>query len=282
MFIGNKTDKAELKGIIEEGILRVLAEGKFQEYLDFHANFSRYSLSNSLLIFLACPNATFIAGKKKWEELGRSVIEGVKPIMIFAPTFRKYTKEALNENTGEVETIERQWLTGFRSVNVYDVSQTYGKEIPSPVGFCRDFGDKTELLDRFINIFGEKYRVEQKPLKAQLGGFITSDNTITLNSSKSEERRLKTLIHEVAHGELGHFEAKDKSKKAKELEAEIAAYIVSRHFGVDSSDYSFGYLVSWSKGDISLIHTALNAAHAVSSSIIEQIEAAERAQQMAS
>lgn len=282
MFIGNKTDKAELKGIIEEGILRVLAEGKFQEYLDFHANFSRYSLSNSLLIFLACPYATRIAGKKKWEELGRFVIDGEKPIMIFAPTFRKYSEETIDEETGEIKATERQWLTGFRSVNVYDVSQTFGKEIPTAAGFCRDFGDNTDLLDRFISIFGEKYRVEQKSLKAPLGGFITPDNTITLNSSKSEEQRLKTLIHEVAHGELGHLETKDKSRDAQELEAEIAAYIVSRHFGVDSSDYSFGYLVSWSGGEISLIHTALNAAHAISSSIIEQVEAAEQTKQMAS
>lgn len=281
MFNAKKTDIVELKAIIEDGIKKVLEDGKFKEYLDFHSQFSRYSLTNSLLIFAACPYATIIAGRKKWAELGRTIIDGVEPIMIFAPMIKKFTEEVVDEETGEIVTKERSRLKGFCGVDVFDVSQTEGKELPEAKSLCRDFGSSTELLARYIEVFGDKYKVRQEPLNAAIGGFITSDKTITLNAAKSEEQRLKTLIHEVAHGELGHFTDGEKPTDIKELEAEITAYVVSKHFGVDASDFSFGYLLSWSQGRLDKVHTALNSAYAVSSSIIDTIENAET-QQMAS
>lgn len=275
-----KTEKHELKALIEEGIQKVLADGKFQEYLEFYSRFHQYSLTNTLLVYLAKPNATRVAGMKQWNAMGRHIIEGSKAIMIFAPMIGTRKTEEVDEITGEVTEKEVKYIRGFCSVNVFDVSQTEGADLPE-CDICHDFGSDTDKLDRFIKIFGDKYSVKQKPLMADLGGYLTKDNSIMLNASKSEEQRLKTLIHEVAHGELGHFEDKEKTRAQKELEAEITGFIVARHFGVDSSEYSFGYLVSWSSADISKIHSALIEAYKISNSIIDQIEAAE-SQRMAS
>lgn len=274
------TEKHELKALIEEGIQKVLEDGRFQEYLEFYSKFRRYSLTNTLLVYRANPNATHVAGMKQWNAMGRHVIEGSKAIMVFAPIMGVRKTEEADNVTGEIKDKEIRYLKGFRSVYVFDVSQTEGADLPEN-DLCHDFGSDSDKLERFIRIFGNKYSVKQEPLKADLGGYLTKDNAIVLNASKSEEQRLKTLIHEVAHGELGHFEDKEKTRAQKELEAEITGFIVARYFGVDSSEYSFGYLVGWSGADISKIRIALNEAYRISNSIIDQIEAAEN-QRMAS
>lgn len=264
----------ELSALIEDGLKKIIADGKFAEFLAFHSKFHKYSPMNSLLIFCACRHATMVAGLKQWNKLGRRVKKGEKAIMIFAPLIKKVIDievdcEAVSESKRQV-----QLLQGFRAVCVYDVSQTEGKELPEEADICHDFGGETELLSKFISVFGYKYGVKHEPLEPDLGGFLTSDNTITLNANKSEEQRLKTLIHEVAHGELNHFKEKSKSRAVKELEAEITSFIVSGHFGVDSSCYSFGYLAGWSDGDISEVKEALTVAYDMANSIIAQLEAA--------
>lgn len=271
----------ELTALIEEGLTKIINDGKFLEYLQFYSRFRKYSYTNTLLIFCACPHATYVAGYKQWQEMGRYVAEGQKGIMIFAPIFRNHKEEYVNEQ-GEVQERVVKHIRGFRSVYVFDVSQTGGKDMPEEYEQCKNFGNDTELLGRFIGIFGDKYKVTQIPLKEGLSGYIKADNSIVLNSDMSEEQRLQTLIHEVAHGELGHFTDKTKKKDTQELEAEITGYIVARHFGIDSSENSFDYLISWSRGDISKVREALQSAYEMADAIIEQIEAAEKTQQMAS
>jgi antirestriction protein ArdC len=215
-----------------------------------------------------------VAGLKQWNKLGRRVKKGEKAIMIFAPLIKKIRENETDRST-ESEPEDRCQVQGFRAVCVYDVSQTEGKELPDEGDFCQDFGGDTELLIKFMKVFGYKYGVVHEFLEHDIGGYLTKDNTITLNAHKSEEQRLKTLIHEIAHGELNHFKDKTKSRAVKELEAEITSFIVSGHFGVDSSCYSFGYLVGWSDGDISAVKEALTVAYDMANSIITQLEAAQ-------
>lgn len=261
----------ELTALIEEGLIKIISDGKFLEYLQFYSRFRKYSALNTLLIFRACPGATYVAGYKQWQEIGRYVSEGQKGIMIFAPMLKNH-KEEYVDDSGETQERVVKYIRGFRSVYVFDVTQTGGKDLPEAYEQYKNFGSDTELLARFIEIFGDKYSVSQMPLQEGLEGYVTKDNSIVLNSDLSEEQRLQTLIHEVAHGELGHFTDKSKGRDIKELEAEITGYIVARHFGVDSSENSFGYLVSWSKGDISKVREALQSAYEMADTIIGKIE----------
>lgn len=263
-----KISKKEIYSRIENGIIDLLSSNKFKEYLSFAARFRSYSFFNTILIYSAMPEATFVAGMRKWNELGRKIIKGQKSIKIFAPTFRKMKEVVTDEQTGEETEKTTESIFGYIMVPVFDVSQTEGKEIPS---ITSNFGSDTELLNVVKNIYNNKYPIEEMTLNSSLGGY-TDGKKIVLNSGRSEEQRLKTLIHEVAHCELGHVQDKEKERKIKEIEAEITAYIVSDYLKIDSSDYSFGYLASWSRKDISLIRSAMDNAFKASQHIIKTIE----------
>lgn len=263
-----KLSKKEIYSRIENGIIDLLSSNKFKEYLSFAARFRSYSFFNTILIYSAMPEATFVAGMRKWNELGRKIIKGQKSIKIFAPTFRKMKEVVTDEQTGEETEKTTESIFGYIMVPVFDVSQTEGKEIPS---ITSNFGSDTELLNVVKNIYNNKYPIEEMTLNSSLGGY-TDGKKIVLNSGRSEEQRLKTLIHEVAHCELGHVQDKEKERKIKEIEAEITAYIVSDYLKIDSSDYSFGYLASWSRKDISLIRSAMDNAFKASQHIIKTIE----------
>lgn len=265
-----KLSKKELYDKIENGILRIIESDKFKEYLSFAAKFRCYSFFNTLMIYSAMPDATHVAGMRKWNELGRKVTKGQKSIKILAPTFRKETETVADEETGEEKEVTRQCLTGYILVPVFDVSQTEGKEIPSATS---NFGSDTELLEAFKDIFGRKYTIKEMELRSALGGY-TNGKEIVLNSSKSEEQRLKTLIHEVAHCELGHIEDKEKSRQEEEVEAEMTAFIVTNYFGIDSSDYSFGYLGAWAEGNIASVRKSMDTSFRAAQDIISTIERA--------
>jgi antirestriction protein ArdC len=205
---------------------------------------------------------------RKWNELGRFVRKGEKAIMIFAPKMSKRKIKECDDETGEEVTVEKKRLSGFISVPVFDVSQTEGKDIPSIVN---DFGGHSELFESFMSVFGRKYNITQQKLIAPLGGY-TDGRAIVLNEIKSEEQKLKTLIHEVAHCVLNHVGNEEKLKSTKEIEAEMTAFIVAEHFGIDSGSYSFGYLFGWGKGDIEQIMESVDTAYKVSNDIIESVE----------
>jgi hypothetical protein len=265
-----KLSKKEIYDKIENGIINLLESDRFKEYLSFAARMRRYSFFNTLMIFSVMPEATHVAGMRKWNELGRKVIKEQKALKILAPTFRTETKVVTDENTGEEKEETRQYLTGYILVPVFDVSQTEGKEIPSPVS---NFGSDTELLEAVKDIYSCKYSIKEMELRSNLGGY-TDGTEIVLNSGRSEEQRLKTLIHEVAHCELRHVGDIEKERKIQEIEAEMTAYIVSDYFGIDSSDYSFGYLASWSKGNVAAVRTSMDTAFKTAQDIIGTIERA--------
>ncbi|MGE4478661.1 MAG: ArdC-like ssDNA-binding domain-containing protein [Deferribacterales bacterium] len=261
-------NKMELREMIRDGIENIVNSGMLQDYLSFLAKLRNYSFVNTLLIYQHNPYATHVAGMRKWNELGRFVRKGEKAIMIFAPRFRKNKSKEIDEETGLEVDVQQERLSGFVSVPVFDISQTDGDKVPSLVN---DFGGHTELFERFMSVFGRTYSISQQKLTAPLGGY-TDGCAIVLNEVKSEEQKLKTLIHEVAHCVLNHVGNEEKLKSVKEIEAEMTAFIVAEHFGIDSGEYSFGYLFGWGKGDIDQIMESVDVAYKVSKEIIESVE----------
>lgn len=212
----------------------------FKEFLQFAKNFHKYSANNRILIQIQKPGATQVASFLKWKELGRFVKKGEKAIKILAPIFRKSNeKNAQGEN---VEKIDGVW---FKTVPVFDISQTEGSEVPNwnirPQLGSDDQGLysllKKQLENRGITVSEEKLN---GPLGISYGGMIKIDNT-----NQDQVSMFLTLIHEAAH-EILHkgSESRLLSKNDKECQAEATAYIVACHFGLESV-VSAEYMIHW-------------------------------------
>ena len=205
----------------------------------FRATFqTRYSFRNLWLLFIQKPDAAMVAGYKKWQEVGRQVKKGEKSLAILAPLTKK------DKETGETEVF------GFRSASVFDVSQTEGEplpEIPHPV-LLED--DSTEIqqtlgkLEHFTRMNG--FTLSSRRLAAAFGSFSPATRSIIIGNDLPPLQRLKTLVHEVAHGLL-HQDTPltEATRRIGELEAESCAFIVLHSLGLDTSRYSFPYLAHW-------------------------------------
>jgi hypothetical protein len=188
-------------------------------YLDTYAKFYQYSAFNVWLIMMAKPDASFVAGFKKWQTMGRYIRRGEHGIPILAPIFVKVTNEK-----GE----EEQRLAGFKTVFVFDVSQTDGEPLPEPPNWKspQKNGELVDKLTKLANNKGIQIQVKQLGHDIQgvsLGGKIVID----------PEAGTKTLIHEIAHELLHHETNASPDRTIRELEAESVAYVVGKHFGLD-------------------------------------------------
>ena len=233
------------------------------------SKFHNYSFNNTLLIAMQKPEATLIAGYQAWQKnFERHVNKGEKAIRILAPAPYKIKegRDKLDPATGEMmfdengmpqkEEVEVT-ISAFRAVSVFDVSQTDGKPIPEL--------EAQELLST----------VE--------GYFHTEEKRIAVQENMSESQTLKTIVHEVAHSMLHNkeinrddlMEAPVKDRNTKEVEAESVAYTVCQHFGIDTSDYSFGYIAGWSSGkDMKELKSSLDTIRKTASELITGIEGA--------
>ena len=257
---------------LEQGVQDLFSSEKYAEYLRFVGKFHRYSANNCLLIAMQMPEASMVAGFKKWQELGRFVKKGSKGIAILAPIQRKFMKEVENEK-GEKTEEEVKYLA-FMPTYVFDVSQTDGAELP---GICEDLtGDaEEELIEKVISISPVPVQFGKVPGKAK--GFFHKDGYIVIREGMSGQQTLKTLVHEIAHSIL-HCKGGEEEKttgETKEVQAESTAYAVCSYFGIDTSDYSFGYVAGWSSGkEVKELQASLDVIQKTASSMIEQIEAA--------
>lgn len=237
----------ELLQRLTEGIERLTSSEEWTRHLDFQRRFHRYSFRNVLLIALQCPDATRVAGFRGWLELGRHVRRGQKGIAILAPVVHRTKVE--DEVTGEERTIVLG-PRAFRIVHVFDVSQTDGDDLPeSPARRLQGDGvvGAYDDLSRYAARLG--FTVESS---GQLPGKVNGDcshalHKIRVRAGQSPAQSIKTLAHEIAHAILhgGAIESREQA----ELEAESVAYIVCGLLGVDSADYSFGYVAGWGGGD---------------------------------
>jgi antirestriction protein ArdC len=253
---GGRRDRRvrEATALLEAGVDRVLDGEEFKRYLAFVARFHRYSASNSLLIMIQRPNATRIAGYRRWRDLGRQVRRGEEGLKILAPIFRTVEDEEDDE--------EARILCSFKAVKVFDVSQTDPvpgadppPEKPRPKPLRGDSDAARELVRSLLTVC-EAERVPVSEDDAELddlspganGAYLPREKRIVLRSTLSADGRAKTLAHELAH-HLLHRDATatESDRPALEAEAEGTAYAVLSYFGVDASEYSFAYVARWAE-----------------------------------
>lgn len=226
---------------LESGLQQLLSSSNWQNYLKTQSRFHYYSFNNTVLILMQLPNATRVAGFNTWKQLHRSVNKGEKAISILAPL--KYKQELEDPKTGE--TLQRFGIRGFRKVAVFDISQTTGEDLPQvPVSPLH--GDDSGLFEQ-LKLFSEHrgWSVTVEPLGDANGVCCFGTQNILIDSKLSSRHRAKTLAHEIAHSLLHDPSQYNEHRGDMELEAESVAFIVLDHFGLDSADYSFGYVASW-------------------------------------
>lgn len=291
-----KTEKQKVQEItekLEQGIKELFESEKYKTYLNTMSKFHNYSFNNTMLIAMQKPDATLVAGFKAWQKnFDRHVKKGEKGIRILAPAPYKIKEEQekLDPVTGEImldkngmpitEEVEIK-IPAFRVVPVFDVSQTDGKELPD-IG-VNELSGSVEDYEDFMQALTE---VSPVPITYEdidgdaKGYFHTTDHRIALQEGMSQSQTVKTFIHEVAHAKLHDREQNqdidavlDKDRNTKEVEAESVAYTVCQHFGIDTSDYSFGYIAGWSSDrDMKELKSSLDIIRKTASELITGIE----------
>lgn len=281
-----KSQKERIKEItdqLEAGIQELFESDKFKEYLDCMSKFHNYSLNNTILIAMQKPDATLVAGYKTWQtDHGRTVKKGEHGIKILAPCKYKVTVQSAGdgtlENCGEDEETKVMEYLKFRIVHVFDISQTEGKELPS-LGVDELSGD----VKNYRSMYKALVRVCPVPIVTEVigdgakGYYNDADKRIVINSGMSELQTVKTMIHEIAHEKLHAKEHLDPDhpidRHTKEVEAESVAYTVCQTLGLDTSDYSFGYIAGWSSGrDVKELKASLERIRSAADELITAID----------
>jgi antirestriction protein ArdC len=258
----NKESREEKMSALQEklmsGVKEIYESGKWADYIAVMSRFPHYSINNCILIASQCPEASYVCGYKKWNEFNRNVVKGESGIMIFAPIKGKVQVEepiydannhpVLNEDgTQAKEKVEREYKS-FRPCYVFDVSQTEGDPLPTLASQLKDgVEDFEKLKDAFMAVSPVPISFEDIPGSAN-GYYAPKSGKIVVQSDMSQLQTIKTMIHEIAHATLGHGGEDDKwDKESKEVQAESTAFWVAGMLGLDTSDYSFGYIAGWSK-----------------------------------
>ncbi|WP_195320690.1 YodL domain-containing protein [[Clostridium] symbiosum] len=290
-----RTEKQKVKEItdrLEEGLKELFEGEKYKSYLNTMSKFHNYSANNIQLIEMQCPDATYVAGYKAWQKnFERHVNRGERGIRILAPSPYKIKEEQekIDPDTNEpvldrdgmpvVEEVEIK-IPAFRVVTVFDYSQTDGKELPG-LGVSELHGD----VERYRDFMEALARVSPVPIRYEgmegdrKGYFIDLNHPIAIKEGMGEAQTAKTGVHEVAHAKLHAKEVEQetgiaKDRETKEVEAESIAYTVCQHFGIDTSDYSFGYIAGWSSGkEMPELKSSLDTIRRTSSELIKGIEA---------
>ena len=253
--------------ILHQGVAELMSSAGWQQALKFRSQFYQYSFFNTSLILAQCPHASLVAGYRKWQELGRQVNKGEKGIVILAPMFRTLKpEERTKHDTSKIQLTDQgeRVLIGFRSVYVFDISQTSGPAVPEPPQASLPPTEHERIapsickLERFCAQEEIKltYRLEHP--KAY-GRYRPATREIAIKPGLPPLQTLKTLIHELAHALLHDAEVK---RTVAELEAESCAFLVCHQLGLDTSSYSFAYLANWSESLEQLIAAGEKASQA--------------------
>ena len=258
----------EITDKLEAGIQALFESETFKNYLKTLSKFHDYSLNNTILIAMQKPDATLVAGYTAWQKnFGRQVQKGEQGIRILAPTPYKKQMEVdrvdpvtrqpiLNPDGSTAKELKEVMVPAFKVVNVFDVSQTDGRPLPT-IGVDELTGNVSNY-EMFFEALKRACPVpigfEDIPSGAK-GYYHTVDQRIALQNGMSEVQTVKTLIHEMAHQKLHSIDPKELppeeprlTRNAKEVEAESVAYTVAQHYGIETSDYSFAYIAGWSQG----------------------------------
>ena len=284
----------EITDRLEQGITELFESERYREYLRVMSKFHNYSINNTLLIAMQKPDASLVAGFSAWKNnFGRNVMKGQKGIKIIAPSPFKirqevekidpHTQKPIIGKDGKPVTEEKEIkIPAYKVVSVFDVSQTEGKELPD-IAVDELTGD----VDRYKDFFAALEKTSPVPIAFENieggshGYYHLEDKRIAINEGMSELQTLKTAIHEIAHAKLHDIDLnapEDEQKprvdrRTREVEAESVAYTVCQHYGLDTSDYSFGYVAGWSSGrELSELKSSLETIRSAAAEIINSID----------
>ena len=231
----------ELLEKLAEGIGNLTSSEQWQRHLDVQSRFRRYSFGNVLLIAAQRPEATQVAGFNAWRKLNRSVRKGEKAIWILAPMVYR-TRDTQADDDERV-------IRGFKFVPVFDLAQTDGDELPTVCNRL-DGDDPAGHFAQLVSVAQSiGFIVEDHELAGPNGDCCHSERRIRVEARNMPAQRVKTLAHELGHAIL-HEPGEDRpdSRALLELEAESVAYVVCQNLGIETSDYSFGYVATWAGG----------------------------------
>ena len=296
-----KTNQQRIKEItesIETGIREMFETERYQTYLSTMSRFHKYSVNNTMLIYMQRPDATLVAGFNKWrDQFGRHVKKGEKGIQIIAPTpvLKKIQETVLDPDTltpvldadGNEMTEERTVkIPLFKPVSVFDVSQTEGKPLPELVSTLS--GD-VEQYDAFVEALrrSSPVPITFEPMAAGMDGyFSTTQHRIAIREGMSQVQTISAMIHEIGHSKLHDYERiraeamqtgtdtpKEKDRNTEEVEAESISYAVCQYYGIETAENSFGYIATWSKGkELKELRSSLETISKTVSSLITDID----------
>ena len=284
----------EITDRLEQGITELFESERYREYLRVMSKFHNYSINNTLLIAMQKPDASLVAGFSAWKNnFGRNVMKGQKGIKIIAPSPYKvkqemkkidpHTQQPIIGKDGKPVTEEKEiTIPAYKVVSVFDVSQTEGKELPD-IAVDELTGD----VERYRDFFAALEKTSPVPIGFEQipgsshGYYHLEDKRIAIQEGMSELQTLKTAIHESAHAKLHDIDLNAPEneqqprvdRRTREVEAESVAYTVCQHYGLDTSDYSFGYVAGWSSGrELSELKSSLETIRSAAAEIINSID----------
>ena len=289
----NAQQVREITDKLEQGIKELFESERFKEYLRTMSKFYNYSFNNTLLIAMQKPEATYVAGYTSWQRnFDRQVMKGEKGIKILAPAPYKMQEEREKidpvtqkpvigaDGNAVTETVE-VLRPAFKVVSVFDVSQTDGKELPDII--VDELKGTVENYEAFFDALKQESPVpiSFEDIPGAKGFFSPVESRIAIQEGMSEIQTVKTAIHEIAHAKLHAFKPDEKAapedkkdRHTKEVEAESVAYTVCQRYGIETSDYSFGYIAGWSSGkETKELKSSLDTIRKTAAEMIEGIDA---------
>ena len=295
----SKDRMREIVDSIENGIKELFESDKYQQYLSTMSRFHRYSVNNTMLIYMQRPDATHVAGFNKWrDQFGRNVLKGEKGIRIIAPTpYKKKVEEIKTDPETNAPVLDADGkaiieekeirIPMFKVVSVFDVSQTSGKPLPQ---LAADLSGNVQQYEVFMEALRRASPVpmEIKPVARDTDGFFSiKAQSITIRAGMSEVQTVCAAVHEIAHAKLHDYEHMteladdgetilvpgEKSRNTEEVEAESISYAVCQYYGIETGENSFGYIATWSKGkELKELRASLETINKTASELITDID----------
>jgi antirestriction protein ArdC len=289
----------EIVDSIENGIKELFESDKYRQYLSTMSRFHRYSVNNTMLIYMQRPDATHVAGFNKWrDQFGRNVLKGEKGIRIIAPTpYKKKVEEIKTDPETNAPVLDADGkaiieekeirIPMFKVVSVFDVSQTAGKPLPQ---LAADLSGNVQQYEVFMEALRRASPVpmEIKPVARDTDGFFSAEaQSITIRAGMSEVQTVCAAVHEIAHAKLHDYEHMteltddgetilvpgEKSRNTEEVEAESISYAVCQYYGIETGENSFGYIATWSQGkELKELRASLETINKTASELITDID----------
>ena len=295
----NKDRMREIVDSIENGIKELFESDKYRQYLSTMSRFHRYSVNNTMLIYMQRPDATHVAGFNKWrDQFGRNVLKGEKGIRIIAPTpYKKKVEEIKTDPETNAPVLDADGkaiieekeirIPMFKVVSVFDVSQTAGKPLSQ---LAADLSGNVQQYEVFMEALRRASPVpmEIKPVARDTDGFFSAKaQSITIRAGMSEVQTVCAAVHEIAHAKLHDYEHMteladdgetilvpgEKSRNTEEVEAESISYAVCQYYGIETGENSFGYIATWSQGkELKELRASLETINKTASELITDID----------